>query len=94
MPRHRMQARVLNYQWSTFGDAFATAAFPAKNMGATGSTATLPQTLRRTRGHWGVTLDTGGVDESLIVRAGLIIVSEDAFTAGVGSVPGPGSDRG
>ena len=95
MARHNRATRGPrpNYAWTTFGDAFAAAAFPAKTMGATTLQASLPQTLRRIRGHWGVTLDTGGVDEVLIVRAGIIIVSEDAAAIGVTAVPGPGSDR-
>jgi len=80
------------YEWFTFGDALVNQLIPAKIFGTTGSVALIAQTLVRTRGMIGVTLDTSAVDEQVMVRAGLIVITADAAVAGI--VPGPGSDRG
>ncbi len=94
--RHRSgftQKNPVKYEWSAIGDTFNTAAIPAKILGGTGAVATVPQTVVRWRGLVGVTLDAGAVDESLIVRCGIILVTPDAFATGIGAIPGPGSDR-
>ena len=90
--RGRDRARK-SYEWNTFGDVQAGLAIPAKILGGTGLQATVPQTIVRVRGVIGATLDTAAVNESLIVRFGLKIVSSDAFAVGITAVPGPGSDR-
>ncbi len=50
------------------------------------------QTLVRLRGMIGASLDSGGIDERVLVAMGLIIVSENAAAAGGGSVPHPLAD--
>ncbi len=84
---------AVKYAWSTFGASASTQAIPGKILGSAGSNATVPLTQVRARGIFGCQLDPGALVEMLIVRAGLVKVSGDAFAAGVGSVPGPGSDR-
>ncbi len=49
-------------------------------------------TIVRTRGQVSITFDSFAADKSIVGAYGAGIVSFDAFTAGVASVPGPFSD--
>ncbi len=96
MARGRSQGRDRvrkSYEWNTMGDVLNAVAIPAKNLGVNSLQAGVPQTIVRLRGTVGATLDAGGVDESLIVRFGIRIVSSDAAAIGATAIPGPGSDR-
>ena len=57
-----------------------------------GQEAQTALTLVRSRGNGMFFLDPGAVGDVMEVALGLIIVSSDAFAAGVASVPGPLSD--
>ena len=50
------------------------------------------QTLVRVRGAALVQLDAGGVDERAMIALGIIVVNDQAATAGVGSIPTPGTE--
>jgi len=49
-------------------------------------------TLMRTHGQVFAQLDATAVDERALIAFGMIIVSDNAFAAGVGSVPAPFAD--
>ena len=82
------------YSWATIGDVQGNNAVPGKILGASFITNAAPNTLVRLRGTVGAVGDWGAANESFLIRCGIIKVQADANTAGAGSVPGPGSDRG
>ncbi len=56
------------------------------------SPGTLPSVCLRTHGELLFQLDTGGVDERVVVAYGLIVASENALGVGVTAVPTPFTD--
>ena len=81
------------YTWFTFGEASVNDPIPSKVLGVAGAQAQVSLTTVRIRGTVGAVLDTGGINEAVMVRFGLVKVTGDAFAAGATSIPGPGSDR-
>ena len=83
-----------SYRWIGMGDTWTDEAIPAKFQPASaGNEFAGTQTIRRIRGTWGATLNAGAVQELLIVRAGIRIVSSDAANVGITVIPGPALDR-
>ncbi len=91
--RGRSRGERPHYEWSHIGDEQNSNALPGKIVGTTGLTIAVPSTIRRTRGTVGCVLDTGAVNEHVMVTCGLVLISGDAFAAGAASIPGPASDR-
>ena len=79
----RGRGRRTDYAWSNVGDVMAGRDITiAAEFGPTSSQFALPGTVVRIRGKVGVTLDTGGVDESAMILCGLGIFDADQVTAG------------
>ena len=79
MARQRSGRRT-DYSWSNFGDVALAQALSAGGLfGATSSAVLVPQTLMRVRGRVGVVLDTGGLNESVMVLCGLMAINTDAL---------------
>ena len=94
--RVQSSGRKTDYIWSSFGDANSDLAI-AENSVQIGSTIGLSatsQTLYRTRGLIGVTLDAGGAAEVALVQFAIAVVSDPAAAAGIGSVPTPVTEPG
>ncbi len=88
------RGRRSDYEWlGVCGTVTALdLAVNAVQIGTTGFVSEVSQTLIRVRGRVFGQLDIAGVDERVMVAVGLIVVSSEAFAAGAGSVPSPGSD--
>ncbi len=78
-----------DYSWSNFGDLEVGNDLGANTgtFGTTASACLTPQTLIRTRGRVAGILDTGGIDEKVMILVGLLKVSSDLFAASGGSAP-------
>ena len=99
MPRRRRSfvpvKRVRNYAWGGF--QIPTTVIPVETKVILGSfilSTQWDETVTRTRGQLTVTSDQIAAVEVSMGAFGMIVVSDDAFTAGIGSVPGPVSDIG
>ena len=81
-------------EWGAFEAMFRAVALAGTSLGAQ-ATAVLANerlTLIRLRGHGFIHMDAGAALDSTVVGVGLIIVPDEAFAAGVGSVPTPLAD--
>ena len=86
-----------NRGWSTFGlDAFVTVAAASTVLvgGLTPSSTGIDLTILRTVGEMAVVSDQSAGAEQQIGAWGIIPVSDEAFAAGVASVPSPDVDGG
>ena len=95
MAVQRPRGRKTDYSWGHFcGAGVLDNAVGAVVLGSNGFLSTNAQTLTRTHGLVVVELDPTAVDERVLLAWGLIVVSENAFGAGVASVPTPIADPG
>jgi len=94
MARRQSAGRRTDYTWFGAADittgsdlALTTSVLPSNHitLGETG-------TLMRLRGRARVSLDATAVDEFAVVAVGIIKLTDEAFAAGVGSVPTPHTD--
>jgi len=92
MPRGRSGRRA-DYDWQAIADAIVAIDAGTGTKAVLGNALVVSQalTLMRLRGQVMVQLDPTAVDERLIIAVGIIKVSDEAFAAGAGSVPGPHS---
>ncbi len=82
MPR-RSSGRRTDFSWSAMGDVVVAQDIGIDaSFGPTGSLVNQAQTLMRIRGTVGVTLDTGAVNESVVIVCGVVIVTADNFSVG------------
>ena len=92
----RVQRRpVRNYAWG--GISIPQTVIPVETKVILGSfilSTQFDETVVRVRGQLVCISDQIGTLEAASAAIGMIIVSEDAFAAGIGSVPGPVSDIG
>ncbi len=84
MARGRTGRRT-DYTWLNFGDVQIARDISTDDAfaGSTTLTFNVVGTIMRVRGHVGVTLDAGGVDENVMVLCGLTVLSADAAATGV-----------
>ena len=76
-------------------DSLAVAATNTPSLGTFGlQTVVAAATVVRTRGYFNIATIAAGASSIIQGAFGLIFVSEDAFNAGIGSVPGPLTDDG
>jgi len=73
-----------DYSWTNFADTELDLDLSTSvaQFGTTASTVLTPQTLIRTRGAVGVTLDPAAVNESALIIVGITVVLADHFTQG------------
>ena len=85
----RRSGRRTDYNWGAFqGTVLALDnAIGSDGLGSTGFIAGQASTVVRMRGKVGMTLNAGGVDEQVMVRCGIIKVSENAFIGGSTVIP-------
>ncbi len=88
------QRQIGNFAVCSIFDGVAPVAGTVKALGTVGiQTTESAATIVRTRGNMSWLFRTEAAADSIICGAlGFIMVSPDAFTAGVGSVPGPLTD--
>ena len=79
-------------QWSKLTSAAQVGVAAATKVLLGGYGTLEPMTVRRTRGLMNWSSDQIAATESPVGAFGMCVVSDDAFTAGVASVPGPFSD--
>ena len=90
-----MRRPVRNYAWGGF--SIPTTVVPVETKVILGSfilSTQFDETVVRTRGQISTISDQIATLEIATAAIGMIVVSEDAFAAGIGSVPGPVSDIG
>ena len=88
------QKRVTNMSWTGFVQP-ALQALPAASKVIVGSfvlDTAFDETLLRTRGAMLFNSDQIAAGEEVIGALGMILVSEDAFAAGIASIPSPVND--
>ncbi len=94
MARGRGSGRKTDYDW--FGICGSQTgldlADTTPGLGSVAFTFNQASTVTRIRGMLGVQMDATAVEERAIIAFGLIVVSENAFAAGVASVPHPHTD--
>ncbi len=80
-----------DFEWFNMADSLSNLdnAEGSVIVGPTGLLASTALTIFRARGKILGILDTGAVDERVIVEIGLAVVGAPAFTAGVASLPTP-----
>ncbi len=85
---HQRRTSRPDYSWSNFGDVMEDQDLSSTSgiLGTTAQTVLTSQTLIRTRGRVGVTLNATAVDERTMLLMGLVIMNGDAFTVG-GTAP-------
>ncbi len=89
MPR-RNTGRRADYEWAAVGGAIIAGDLTlATKQNISLSTFLGPGTLMRSRGLIGGQLDTGAVEERVMIAMGIIIAQDTAIAAGSGSLPGP-----
>ena len=86
--------RSPDYEWFAMGGKASAVDLAAAtaSLGPSALAVSGPGTLVRLRGQVFLQLDAGAVDERVLVCFGIIIVSNEAFAAGVASVPKPFTD--
>ncbi len=96
MADFRRGGRRPDYNWNAFQGTILTLdnALGTDDSGTAGFGFGQAGTLVRMRGIVGVHLDSGGVEDSVLLRYGIIKVSENAAAAGIASVPNPFDDPG
>ncbi len=94
MARGRSRGRKTDYSWSQISGQMLAVdlAEGTVALGDVAGSAAGTQTLFRTRGEILVQLDATAVDERVLIALGMMVVKENAFAAGVASVPHPGVD--
>ncbi len=95
MARVRGRAgRAPDYEWLAMGSKISAIDLATGTTGLGGNALAVsgPGTLVRFRGHIFAQLDAGGVDERALIACGFILVSNEAFAAGIASVPKPFTD--
>ena len=87
MARQRRSGRGPDYDWFNIGDQATSVdiGIVGATYGVTALTLSTAVTLMRLRGTVGVTLDSAGVDEKLMILFGIAIVTTDNFAAGAAS---------
>ncbi len=87
-PRHRPA-------WSGGPEGLLALSGSGNSIFAIGAQSLLDEvTIIRTRGIFNVQLNTfAGINEGFVGAAGICVVSENAFAAGVGSIPTPVTDE-
>lgn len=91
----RSSGRRTDYNWNAFqGEVTAIdLAVGSDGLGTTSFSFGNAGTLTRMRGFWTAELDAAaGSAENCLIRAGIMKVSSNAATAGIGSVPNPFDD--
>ena len=94
-PRHDTHGQRRLTEWGSFEAmirAVGIGSAGSAGAQATGVTANERLTLVRLRGHGFIHMDAGAALDAIIVGIGLTIVDEEAFAAGVGSLPTPLTD--
>ncbi len=91
----RRSGRRTDYEWLSLRGKITALDLTvnATGLGDGGLQVTGPGTFMRARGHAFLQLDAGGADERVLIALGLIIISNEAFAAGAGSIPAPGNDE-
>ena len=92
----RRGGRKTDYQWGAFQGTILALdnAVGADGLGSTGFIFSQALTVTRIRGSVGVTLNPGGVGEAVMIRCGIIKVSENAFAAGSTAISNTFDDPG
>ncbi len=90
MPNRRGRG-ITDYAWTGVADAEVgmDLAEGTVRVGTAFAVFNAPQTVMRVRGWWGATLDAGAVDESVMLVAGLIVLSDPVIAGAAGSIPSP-----
>ena len=79
----RRQGRRTDYSWANCGDLVADVDPGAAAVFVCGLQVVEAATVTRIRGRIGAVLDAGGLQEHVMLLAGITIVGSDAFAAGI-----------